>query len=191
MTELLLKYGSNPNAANSAGRTPLHHACMRLDFRIARILLANGADVNHKSFHDVFPLTFLPMQRHLSNLEKGWAPIHEVLMRGHTGFLRMLLEYEPLLDAQVDRNKEAPLHAAVFKKSSKLLKMLSDKGANPDIGMAENTTPLHLAATAGWVEGIHILASSNATIDCKDLFLLETPLHKAARNCQFESRAFI
>lgn len=59
MTQLLLYHGSDPNAANSAGRTPLHHACMNEDVLIVKILLENGADVNHRSYHSVFALALL------------------------------------------------------------------------------------------------------------------------------------
>lgn len=76
---------------------------------------------------------------------------------------------------------------AVFKKSCTLLGLLLDKGANPNLGMVENLTPLHIAATLGWADGINILATSNATIDCQDYFLLETPPHKAARNCNHDA----
>lgn len=79
------------------------------------------------------------------------------------------------------------MHFAVTKKNPTLLKLLLDKGDNPDIGMIENLTPLNLAAAAGWIEGIHILVASRASIDSKDSFLPETPLHKAARNCNFEA----
>lgn len=53
MTELLLKHGANPNSANSAGRVPLHYACMGNNRRLVRILVENGADPNFKTFHHV------------------------------------------------------------------------------------------------------------------------------------------
>ncbi|KAJ5684595.1 uncharacterized protein N7477_000940 [Penicillium maclennaniae] len=169
MTELLLRHGAHPNSRNTVGQSALHYACMRDDRRIARNLLEKGADVNCS--------------------HNGWRPVHEALFRNHFNLLRMILEYQPLLDvnAESGANGKAPLHFAVVKKNSEILKLLLRKRACPDIRMVEGITPLHLAAARGWIEGIRILAESNALIDSKDSLLLETPLHKAARNCNSEA----
>ncbi|CAG8098618.1 unnamed protein product [Penicillium salamii] len=53
MAELLLKHGANPNSANSAGRVPLHYACMGNNRRLVKILVENGADINFKTFNHV------------------------------------------------------------------------------------------------------------------------------------------
>ncbi|KAJ5513441.1 Ankyrin repeat protein [Penicillium fimorum] len=163
MAELLLKHGAHPNSPNSVGRTPLHYACMGNNRRLAKILVENGAD--------------------------GWAPIDEILSHGHVDLLKMFLDYEPLLNSNTGHHGHgrAPLHCAVIKKSSILMSLLLDKRANPDIGMTENITPLHIAAAADWIEGIKILVASGASVDAKDSLLLETPLHKAARNCSFQA----
>lgn len=72
-------------------------------------------------------------------------------------------------------------------KMTESTKLLLDRGANPDLGMLENTTALHLAAAEGWLEGIELLLKKGASIDAQDALLKETPLHKAARNCQLQS----
>ncbi|CAG8948090.1 unnamed protein product [Penicillium salamii] len=171
MTELLLKHGANPNSANSAGRVPLHYACMGNSRRLVRILVENGADPNFKTFHH------------------GWAPIHEIVSHGHVDLLKMFLDYNPLLNDKNGKkgNGKAPLHYAVIKKSKLMMRLLLAKGADPNVGMIEDITALHLAAAANWTEGIEILADAGATIDAKDALLLETPLHKAARNCSFQA----
>lgn len=122
-------------------------------------------------------------------LGQGWAPIHEILSHGHVDLLKMFLDYEPLLNVTNGSSGQgkAPIHYAVIKKSSTLMKLLLDKGADPDVGMIENLTALHLAAAADWIEGIEILVAAGASIDAKDSFLFEMPLHKAARNCSFQA----
>jgi len=50
--------------------------------------------------------------------------------------------------------------------------------------MVEDVTPLHLAATAGWTDGVQALLNAGAGIDVRDALLLETPLHKSAQNLQ-------
>ena len=103
----------------------------------------------------------------------------------------MLLEFKPSLDVNIEPNggcaAKAPLHMFVGHKMTESTKLLLDRGANPDLGMLENTTALHLAAAEGWLEGIELLLKKGASIDAQDALLKETPLHKAARNCQLQS----
>lgn len=64
------------------------------------------------------------------------------------------------------------------------MEQLLKAGADPNIrGLWENNTPLHMAATAGWMFGVRLLLKFNASIDPVDAFHFETPLHKAARHC--------
>ncbi|KAE8423773.1 ankyrin repeat-containing domain protein [Aspergillus pseudocaelatus] len=164
--QLLLDHGANPNAATSAGRPALQFVCIQGDCKSARILLDRGADVNFRSFHH------------------GWCAVNEVAHFNHTELLKVLLEYNPLLDVTVDLkgDRKAPLHSAVCNRNHEFMNLLLENGADPDIGMFEGNTPLHLAAAMGWLEGINILLDSNASMDSQDDFLFETPLHKAARN---------
>lgn len=58
--KLLLQYGANPNARNSAGRTVLQEACFTSHPESVELLLQSGADVNgissHSVSHVVWPL---------------------------------------------------------------------------------------------------------------------------------------
>ncbi|KAJ6007269.1 hypothetical protein N7540_011245 [Penicillium herquei] len=53
--------------------------------------------------------------------------------------------------------------------------------------MIEDISCLHLAAARGWVDGIFTLLDKGASINAQDLCLHETPLHKAARNCEMNA----
>jgi len=55
---------------------------------------------------------------------------------------------------------------------------------SPNVPIVEDITPLHLAATAGWIDGINALLDKAAFINPRDEFLRETPLHKAVRNLE-------
>lgn len=80
------------------------------------------------------------------------------------------------------------LHFAVENKNIEMVQLLLKNGANPEPLMLEDVTPLHLAAAGGWVLGIETLAKSGSiSLDCRDSLLLETPLHKAARNRHVEA----
>ncbi|KAG2907465.1 hypothetical protein PC119_g17368 [Phytophthora cactorum] len=56
MAKLLIEYGADVNAANTATATPLHHAMRRYDFDLVDFLLANGADVNQRNRFGDTPL---------------------------------------------------------------------------------------------------------------------------------------
>lgn len=64
------------------------------------------------------------------------------------------------------------------------MQLLLQRGADPNGLMLEGVTPLHLAAAGGWVPGIELLMEHNVFIDARDTLLHESPLHKAARNCE-------
>lgn len=53
VVELLLQYGANPNARNTAGRSVLQDACMKRDSKSVRQLLQHGADVDARSYSGV------------------------------------------------------------------------------------------------------------------------------------------
>lgn len=58
MTELLLAYGADPNAANAKGFRALHYAASKGNAALAELLLARGADVNALTSDGRSPLIF-------------------------------------------------------------------------------------------------------------------------------------
>lgn len=76
-----------------------------------------------------------------------------------------------------------PVHFVVRSRQQGLLRDLLSKGADPNASMGEeDITALHMASAGGWDDGIEILLEKGALINARDQYLLETPLHKAARN---------
>ena len=59
--------------------------------------------------------------------------------------------------------------------------------ADPNSLMLEDITPLYLAATGGWIDGLNLLLDWGASINAQDAHLRETPLHKTARNLEMTS----
>ncbi|KAL4897600.1 ankyrin repeat-containing domain protein [Aspergillus ambiguus] len=172
MVELLLEYGANPNSANSIGRPALQEAIWQDDVRSVRLLLDNGADVNFRNFYH------------------GWRPIHAACDYNRIELIHVLLEYKPLLDVNVEfwGERKSPLQYAVVNRNLEIMKAFLSNDADPDKnGMWENNTALHIAAAAGWLDGIKLLLSYGASIDPMDAYLRETPLHKAARNLETDA----
>ncbi|EEY70249.1 uncharacterized protein PITG_22038 [Phytophthora infestans T30-4] len=56
MAKLLIEFGADVNAANTATATPLHCAMRRYDFDLVDLLLATGADVNLRNRFGDTPL---------------------------------------------------------------------------------------------------------------------------------------
>lgn len=77
-----------------------------------------------------------------------------------------------------------PLYFAFRDRNIDIANRLLAEGADPNVPIVEDITLLHLAATAGWIEGINALLDRGALINPRDEFLRETPLHKAARNLE-------
>lgn len=98
----------------------------------------------------------------------------------------MLLEFKPLLDVPAVGEAEAfaPLHLTIRRRLTETTKLLLSSGADPNVLMAEDMTPLHLAASAGRITDIDLLLDWDASINAQDARLRETPLHKAARNLE-------
>lgn len=80
-----------------------------------------------------------------------------------------------------------PIHFTTRLGGGGKLRILLKSGADPNALMAEDISCLHLAAARGWVDGIFSLLDKGASIDAQDLCLRETPLHKAARNCELNT----
>lgn len=109
--------------------------------------------------------------------------MHEAVFAKHIYMLRILIESGALLNLQlIYPDDKAPLHFAVALKSLEMTTMLLEGGADSNILMVGNISPLHLAAAGGWTQGIDLLLSFGADINAADMFTQETPLHKAARN---------
>ncbi len=70
MVSLLLSYGANPNLADRAGDTSLHHAVFKEEaLPVIRLLVKAGADVNKKGRNEFTPL-HLAVQRYIEHPDK-------------------------------------------------------------------------------------------------------------------------
>lgn len=53
---ILMKYGANPNLADSIGNTPLHYAVSNQSLSMVRVLNEYGADGNIRNEDDICPI---------------------------------------------------------------------------------------------------------------------------------------
>ena len=130
----LFGHGADVNAGTIDFQTPLHAAAFVGCPEVARILLANGADVNLQD-------------------DKGRLPLHLVSIRcpfvtGGKGedsryiVARLLVQHCSDVDAQ-SMNGETPLHIASYHGQLKICQLLLDLGANPHTEDIRGRNSLH------------------------------------------------
>jgi len=149
---------------------PLHDAAEKGDEAQVRALLARGFDINQQD-----------------NL-KGHTPLHVAASREKEAVA------EILLNRGADVNKHGylsdkirnifcsghtPLHQAVFfGRSTRMIRLLLERGAIVDCLTVFNETPLHFAANTNFLAAAQILLEYGANVNHKDKWL-RTPIFKA------------
>ncbi|XP_055052390.2 ankyrin repeat and protein kinase domain-containing protein 1 [Misgurnus anguillicaudatus] len=147
------------------GRTALHIACLYGYVNIAKLLLANGADINKTDYTQSTPLRLAADE-------------------GHFRVVHLLVKSEADVNT-VDERSYSPLHFAALKGYTGICRLLLNKGANPDIRTHQNWTAMHLAALKGHHETMLVLEEYHASVNAqgKDGW---TPLHLACHHGQEE-----
>lgn len=155
ITQALIAKGVNVNAADSHGRTALHHANNKA---ILEILLACKPDLNALDNDGWTPLH---MARACDKLEvavvlakagaKDWVKVpggtelHQAASDGNTVKVRALLKAKPETVNARDKNNTTPLFWAVAQGHKKVVEVLIANKADVNMRVGEEMTPLRLA----------------------------------------------
>lgn len=130
IVKLLVKQaGANVDGQTTDGRTPLHLASHRGQYRVARILIELGADV------------------HVTSAGLS-TPLHVAAETGHTSTSRLLIKHQADIHA-FDAHGLTPLHLAARRGHLATVKMLIEEGADASRPSRALRTPCHLAAESG------------------------------------------
>ncbi|XP_055544901.1 transient receptor potential channel pyrexia [Wyeomyia smithii] len=130
------------NAADLSGRTALHIACYVGDYRAVDILLQHGAKTQ------------------LWDKDQKATPLHCAASCGSVECIARLIEKGADINAGIENH--SPLHYAVQRNSRKCVELLLTNGANPNTPQVYTQTPLHVAASNGFVDIMKLLLDHGA-----------------------------
>lgn len=155
-------YPADINAQNNEGVTPLHLACQNGYLSIVKALLENEnhkIDVNIKDIIGWVPLCYaiLSQNKDIINLlvkhpginlnvkdKVSNTPLHYAI--GNPEFVKILSEARADLNLQ-NNDGQTPLYQSASLRDSESVKVLMEKGANPNIkDNIYSLAPIHIAA---------------------------------------------
>jgi len=195
MVKGLLKLGADVKKVGSKKIPALHLASLRGHKDIVKVLLKAGAEMNKVDREGYTPLLRAIRNGHddIAMLLLKAGAKDEVKYRGLNAFelssvhsLKNVMEF--LLDKGANVNSKikfqddemTPLHLAVMKNKSDVVRMLIRKGADINLRSRRLQTPLHLAAIHNVSKDIlEMLLKKGADINSLDHHL-QTPLFHAA-----------
>jgi len=148
------------------GCTPLHHAAIWGQIKVAHICLSLGANPNARN-----------------NI--GNTPLHTAAAYGHLNLGRLLINSEAVVNNQNDQSV-APLHTAAYRGDYEFLVLLLESGASVEALSLQKATPLHLATLNGHVECCELLLKYGAEITALDAHG-QTPLLLATQSGSTET----
>ncbi|KIW24644.1 uncharacterized protein PV07_10348 [Cladophialophora immunda] len=167
IAEILLRHGSNPDTEDEYGTALLQSVQFgRLD--IARLLLERNADANKVRPKTIPAIVEAAAGENLEMIElllkHGADPEKREMADAPSGFQR------------------TALHLAVHYGLMKTVKLLLDRGANPNAVDGDGWTAIWAAAVYGDVEIARHLAQAKANLDSVCGELNHAPLHVGAQN---------
>lgn len=197
IAKMLIAYGSEINALDDQGDTPLHRAAFAGFPDIVAVLLENGADPNIANDSLFTPLmhadqgfgrveisektTRLLLEYGAKTNLRDWQGNIALHYSSTLQVARLLLEYHAEVDAR-NNNGETPLLWAIKYGKEAISKLLITHGANIDIPGENGRTLLHLAVRedeTGVKRTAKMLIKMGANIEARDVGG-RTPLHQAA-----------
>ena len=159
---LLNAAGTDVNATNQEGNTPLHRAAIKGNTEIAKALIARGANVNATDLSEWTPLHWAVVKNHIEIIDSlitadadinascrvGFTPLYHAISDGKIEIVKKLIQ-AGLNIAQPGGNywMPYPLHLAISKGHMDIAQLCIDKGANIEATPTSdsNKTPMSIA----------------------------------------------
>ncbi|KAH7488964.1 putative ankyrin repeat protein [Phytophthora ramorum] len=177
----LLNDGTNINAMNEVGITPLRLALDSGNTEMAAVLLEHGADMTAgkqdgssmlhvavRSGNKEMVQLLLDRGADLSATDgNGSSTLHIAVKSGNVEMVQLLLEKDADITAK-EEDGSTVLHVAVSSRNSKMLKLLLDHGAALGARDENNKTALHIAACYRNSTMVKFLLGRGADVAAKD-----------------------
>jgi ankyrin repeat protein len=149
VVKLLLEHGSQINARDPDGYTPLHRACHSEDgLSVTRLLLEKGADVNAATYD-------------------GCTPLSEACLYGCISLFGLLLEHGGDVN-HVETNGRTVLHYACMRgKTADIVRCILQRCDETLVGGTdgEGHTAMHMTVVSGCVETVQLLLQAGLDIN--------------------------
>jgi ankyrin repeat protein len=177
----LIASGTDLNAIDGHGRTPLMVAGYRRDLAAARLLIKAGADLNRLDVQRYDLITIAAVANHMEMVKlaiasggnprlmtspyDGTALIAAAHL-GHVAVVQALIDGGAPLDHVNNLNWTALIESIVLgdggQRHVACLRALVKAGANVNLADGSGVTPLELARGAGYTEMVRILEAAGA-----------------------------
>jgi ankyrin repeat protein len=174
VTRLLDRDPALASAVDDNGVSAVSTAMYNGQRDIARLLIERGARL---SFHDACAAGEAGLARQMleadpSLLDRrsadGYPPLGLAIFFGHRQLAKDLIAAGADVNAAAgNAQRVAPLHAAAAVRDHELLRMLLERGADPNARQQLDYTPLHTAASRGDVEMAKMLIAAGADTTVK------------------------
>lgn len=142
----LVEQGSDVNAKDSQGVTPLHYAAQMGHIEIMEILISRGADVN------------------VSTSKDGAAPIHLASANGQLEAVRLLTKHGANVN-KANNYRATPLHFAADHGYAAIVSLLIDHGASVNAKASNGRTAMKAALAKGYPDVMEVLRIGGAVLE--------------------------
>jgi len=199
VARMLIGAGADVNQVEANGTSPLVVAIFNGHIDVARFLLARGADVNVSDGFGRAPLWSAVDLRNLdldnktgenpSDRSSALTLIQALLARGANPNAALTAEPPSRrwmlpfgASSWVNLTGQTPLLRAALSGDVAVMRLLLDKGADPNLPTREGTTPLMAAAGVGWVLTQTYVESKAASLEAVKLCVEKGAGVNAANN---------
>jgi len=146
--EILAQNPSKLNSLDEEKYTPLHWACMRAHWDIAKYLIDQGADLNLQGGDGGTPLQ--------------WAAHHD-----NVDIIKLMIDKGAKLNLQ-NQWGMTELHTAIWRGNIKVVACLLNRGSDPLIRTKEGWTAMHYAFRSGHDNVIELLKKRGISLEVQD-----------------------
>ncbi|KAG8184302.1 hypothetical protein JTE90_008987 [Oedothorax gibbosus] len=182
VVEILLNHSVDIEApAERTKDTALSMACSGGRYEVVDILLARGANKEHRNVSDYTPLSLAASGGYVNIIKLllghgaeinsrtgsklGISPLMLAAMNGHVQAVKLLLDMGSDINAQIETNRNTALTLACFQGRNEVVGLLLDRKANVEHRAKTGLTPLMEAASGGYVEVGKVLIDKGADVN--------------------------